>query len=131
MIKSLVAISAGASLGAILRWSLGLWLNAVYPLIPLGTLAANIIGGYCIGLALSVFSVMPALAPEWRLLIITGFLGALTTFSTFSAEVGLLLQQHRFFLAMGAIAIHVCGSLIAMFFGMGTFALFRYFTQAA
>lgn len=131
MVKSLVAISAGASLGAIIRWFLGLWLNAVYPLVPLGTLAANVLGGYCIGLALSIFAFMPELAPEWRLLVITGFLGALTTFSTFSAEIGLLLQQYRFFLAMGAIALHVCGSLAALFLGMGTFALFRYFVQGA
>lgn len=131
MIKSLVIISAGASLGAIIRWGLGLWLNAIYPPLPLGTLAANLIGGYCIGLAISIFAFIPDLNPEWRLLIITGFLGALTTFSTFSAEVGDLLQQYRFFLAMGAIAIHVCGSLAAMFLGMGTFALFRHFGQGA
>jgi len=129
MFRSLIAISAGASLGAIIRWSLGLWLNARYPLVPLGTLAANVLGGYCIGLALSFFAFMPDLAPEWRLLIVTGFLGALTTFSTFSAEVGLLLQQYRFFWAMGAIAIHVCGSLAALFLGMGTFALLRHVIQ--
>jgi CrcB protein len=102
---------------------LGLALNAIFPLIPLGTLAANIIGGYCIGLAVSMFSFFPEIAPEWRLLIITGFLGGLTTFSTFSAEVGTLLQQQRLVLAMAAIALHVVGSLIALFLGMGTFAL--------
>lgn len=129
LVKSLLIISAGASLGAILRWALGLWLNAVYPLIPLGTLVANIGGGYCIGLALSLFDCIPNLAPEWRLLVITGFLGALTTFSTFSAEVGMLLQEQRFFWAMGAIALHVCGSLAAMFLGMGAIALFRHCMQ--
>jgi CrcB protein len=123
MFNSVCAISLGAAAGALCRWGLGLALNAIFPLIPLGTLAANIIGGYCIGLAVSMFSFFPEIAPEWRLLIITGFLGGLTTFSTFSAEVGALLQQQRLVLAMAAIALHVIGSLIALFLGMGTFAL--------
>ncbi|MDL2266459.1 fluoride efflux transporter CrcB [Desulfovibrio sp. OttesenSCG-928-G15] len=129
MLKSLIAISAGASLGAICRWLLGLLLNPVHPHLPLGTLTANILGGYAIGLALSFFSSLPSLSPEWRLFVITGFLGALTTFSTFSAEVGLMLQQHRFFLAAGTIALHVCGSLVALFLGMGTFSFLRYLLQ--
>lgn len=88
MVKPLVAVSAGASLGAIIHCSLGRWLNAAYPLVPLGTLAAHVLGGYCIGLALSLFACMPVLGPEWRLLIVTGFLGALTTFSTFPPKSG-------------------------------------------
>ncbi|MDR0476838.1 MAG: fluoride efflux transporter CrcB [Desulfobulbaceae bacterium] len=127
ILNSICAISAGAVLGALCRWVLGLALNAVFPPIPLGTLAANIIGGYCIGLAISIFSFFPEIAPEWRLLVITGFLGALTTFSTFSAEVGTLLQQQRFLMAMAAIALHVGGSLVALFLGMGTLALIKQF----
>ena len=127
MLNSVWAISLGAILGALCRWALGLALNAVFPPIPLGTLTANLIGGYCIGLAISVFSFFPEAAPEWRLLVITGFLGALTTFSTFSAEVGALLQQQRLLLAMAAITLHVGGSLVALFLGMGTFTLIKQF----
>ncbi len=79
MIRSLVCISAGASLGAILRWALGMALNPLFPLVPLGTLAANLLGGYCIGAAVGVFTILPGLGPEWRLFVVTGFLGALTT----------------------------------------------------
>ena len=95
MLGSLLAISVGASLGAISRWLLGLGLNALFPLLPPGTLVANLLGGYLIGVAVAVFTAYPALSPEWRLLVITGFLGGLTTFSTFSAEVTNLLQQGR------------------------------------
>ena len=125
MLKAVLAISMGASCGAILRWLLGLWLNPLVPLIPLGTLAANTLGGYGIGMALAVFSSMPWMAPEWRLFVITGFFGALTTFSTFSAEAGVLLQQHRIILAAGFIALHVACSLVALFLGMGTVELIR------
>ncbi len=83
MLSAVLAISAGASLGALLRWGLGLWLNAWFPAIPPGTLAANLIGGYLIGVAMGVFAHHVALPPEWRLFVITGFLGGLTTFSTF------------------------------------------------
>ncbi|MDR3074287.1 MAG: fluoride efflux transporter CrcB [Deltaproteobacteria bacterium] len=112
-------------MGAILRWVLGLLLNQVFPLLPLGTLTANLFGGYCIGLALGVFAANPEIAPEWRLLVITGFLGALTTFSSFSAEVVILLQQQRIFLAMGAIALHVCGSLLMTFLGLASAQFFK------
>jgi len=123
LFNSVCAISVGAAIGALCRWGLGLAFNTIFPPIPLGTLAANIIGGYCIGLAISTFSFFPGIAPEWRLLVITGFLGGLTTFSTFSAEVGVLLQQQRLLLAMAAISLHVVGSLVAVFLGMGTFRL--------
>ena len=93
MLHPIIAISVGASAGAVLRWLLGLALNALFPTIPLGTLAANLIGGYLIGLAMAVFASLPGLAPEWRLLIITGFLGGLTTFSSFSLDTLLLMQQ--------------------------------------
>ena len=125
MFKSVLVISAGASAGALLRWFLGTALNSFFPLIPLGTLVANLLGGYLVGLAISVLAASPGFSPEWRLLIITGFLGALTTFSTFSAEVVSLMQQGRLAWACGAVAVHVCGSLLMTFAGMGTFALLK------
>ena len=125
MLKTLVFISIGASCGAILRWFLGLMLNAIFIPIPLGTLAANLLGGYLIGVAISLFDALPAVGPELRLLVITGFLGGLTTFSTFTAEIGVLLQGQRIMTAMAAIMLHVCGSLIMMMLGMGTFAFLR------
>ena len=125
MINSILAISLGASAGAVLRWLLGRALNALFPLVPIGTLAANLIGGYLIGVALAIFAAIPQLAPEWRLLVITGFLGGLTTFSTFSAEVTTLLQQGRFQWAGMAIAAHVLGSLAMTMLGLATVALLR------
>ena len=125
MLNSLLAISVGASAGAISRWLLGLALNALFPPIPLGTLAANLIGGYCIGLSMSFFALHPSLAPEWRLFVTTGFLGALTTFSTFSAEVVALMQQGRFAAAACAAALHLFGSLAMTLLGIATFALLR------
>jgi fluoride exporter len=120
MTYSVVAISIGAAVGAVSRWLLGLLFNPLFPTIPLGTLAANLVGGYLIGVALAFFAGNPALAPEWRLLVITGFLGGLTTFSTFSAEVTSLLQEGRWLWAGTAIAAHVCGSLIMTILGLFT-----------
>jgi len=125
MWKSIVAISLGASLGALFRWWLGARLNSYLPAIPPGTLAANLIGGYVIGVAIACFAVFPALAPEWRLLIITGFCGGLTTFSTFSAEVVTLLQEGRGLSACGAIAAHLIGSVAMTLAGMGTVTWIR------
>lgn len=122
MWKMILAICVGASLGALLRWWLGSLLNGVFPTIPPGTLAANLIGAYIIGLAVGFFSVSPAVSPEWRLLIITGFCGGLTTFSTFSAELVTLLQQGRALWAVGAIAAHLIGSVAMTFAGIGTIA---------
>lgn len=120
MLISLLAISLGASLGAIARWLLGIALNGLFPSLPPGTLAANLIGGYLIGLALGLFAQAPGLAPEWRLLVMTGFLGGLTTFSTFSAEVTGLLQQGRLGWAATTIAAHVVGSLVLTLAGLAT-----------
>jgi CrcB protein len=106
-----IAISVGASIGALARWGLGLWLTPG-GVIPWGTLAANLIGGYLIGVCLAVFQALPDLDPAWRLAIVTGFLGGLTTFSSFSAEVVTLLQQTRYALAFGTALLHVAGSLL-------------------
>lgn len=123
MLKSIIAIAGGAALGALLRWFLGLQLNALFPTIPPGTWTANLIGGYIIGLAVAFFAANPALSPEWRLLIITGFCGGLTTFSTFSAETMALLQSGRVGWAMAAIGVHVAGSLLATAAGLMTYPL--------
>ena len=119
------AVGIGAALGAWLRWALGIAFNAVMPELPLGTLAANLVGGYLIGIAVTVFEQVAGIAPEWRLLIVTGFLGGLTTFSTFSAEVVTLLQQGRLLLAGGAIATHVIGSLLMTLTGIASVSFFR------
>jgi len=126
MIRSLVAISVGASLGAILRWGLGAAFNALFPTIPPGTWLANMLGGYLIGVSLAFFGQYAELAPEWRLLVITGFLGGLTTFSTFSAEVTTLIQQGRMVWAGVAISAHVVGSLLMTMLGLASVALFKW-----
>jgi fluoride exporter len=120
VLLSLLAISLGASAGAVCRWLLGVALNGLFPALPPGTLAANLIGGYLIGLAVGGFAQHPGLAPEWRLLVMTGFLGGLTTFSTFSAEVTGLLQQGRLGWAAATISAHVAGSLVLTLAGMAT-----------
>ena len=120
MLKSVIAISLGASAGSVLRWGLGLMLNALFPPIPMGTLAANLIGGYCIGLAVSFFDFFPALSPEWRLLCITGFLGGLTTFSSFSAEVVEMLVNGRALQALGTMTAHLGGSFLLTWLGLQT-----------
>jgi fluoride exporter len=121
-----LVISIGAAAGALLRWQLGVQLNSLFPILPLGTLAANLVGGYIIGLAVDYFAQAPHLSPEWRLLIITGFCGGLTTFSTFSAEVVARLQEGQPLWAAGAIAIHVTGSLMMTLAGLATGQLLRY-----
>jgi len=120
MLKSTIAICVGAVAGALLRWWLGNAINSHFPTIPPGTLAANLIGGYVIGVAIAAFAAFPALAPEWRLFIVTGFCGALTTFSTYSAELVTLLQQGRIAWACGAAAVHLVGSVLMTFAGIGT-----------
>jgi len=108
---SILAVFGGAGCGALLRWALGGWLNPLFPAIPLGTLAANLVGGLLIGLAAAFFASNAALAPEWRLLVVTGFLGGLTTFSTFSMEVVALIARHEYLWALGAAGAHLFGSL--------------------
>lgn len=126
---TIAAICIGASAGALARWQLGLWLNPVNPInpsnlaigtvgLPWGTLAANLIGGYLVGVCVAVFQAMPDLDPVWRLALVTGFLGALTTFSSFSAEVVGMLNQGRYSLALLTAGLHLFGSLALTVIGI-------------
>lgn len=115
---TVIAICLGASLGALARWQLGGWLNQPGALLPWGTLAANMIGGYLIGICVSVFHHHPGIDPIWRMALITGFLGALTTFSSFSAEVIDMLLQQRYMQASATVALHLGGSLMLTVAGM-------------
>jgi CrcB protein len=125
MWRSFVAVCVGASLGALVRWWLGSLLNSYFPTIPPGTLVSNLVGAYIVGLAIAFFATFSALAPEWRLLVVTGFCGSLTTFSTYSAELVTLLQQGRALWACGAAAAHLAGSLLMTFAGIGTMTLIK------
>lgn len=124
MLHSVLAISVGASAGAVLRWQLGAHLNQLWPVMPVGTLLANLLGGLLVGLAVPWFSGQSDLAPEWRLLLITGFLGGLTTFSTFSAEVVEMMLEQRWQHAFATAGLHLCGSLLLT--GIGFFCV-RFF----
>ena len=122
---TVIAMCIGACVGALTRWQLGLWLNpASAGLMPLGTLAANLIGGYLVGVCVGVFQQLPDLDPVWRLALVTGFLGALTTFSSFSAEVVAMLQQGRYALAAGTSGVHLFGSLALTLLGLKSVAMF-------
>jgi CrcB protein len=114
-----LAVGAGGVLGAWLRWWLGIALNPVFPTLPVGTLVANLVGGFIIGVAIEYFARHAAVPPEVRLFVITGFLGALTTFSTFSAEAVTLLSREQFGWAFVHIALHLLGSLTATVAGIG------------
>ena len=118
---TVLTICIGASLGALARWGLGLWLTPG-GLLPWGTLAANLVGGYLIGVAIAAFQAMPQLDPVWRLLLITGFLGGLTTFSSFSAEVVEFLMTGRYGLALLTAGLHVMGSLAMTVLGLKSLA---------
>jgi len=128
---AIMFVGLGGVLGTWLRWWLGLRLNALFPTLPLGTLAANLIGGYIIGVALGLLTQNLGLSPQARLFIMTGFCGGLTTFSTFSAETYTLLARGQLFWGLGEVAIHVCGSLVATALGVLTIQLFRYSTGGA
>jgi len=117
---AVIAVGVGAAFGACVRWMLGLWLNPVVASLPLGTLIANLGGGYVIGICVGFFSANPQLSPEWKLLIVTGFLGGLTTFSTFSAEAMNLLQKGDWMWALGHSALHLIGSIACCFAGFAS-----------
>lgn len=117
---NILGISVGAALGALARWQLGRWFNQPHALLPWGTLAANLVGGYTIGLLVALFQNMPGIDPVWRLVLITGFLGALTTFSSFSAETVSMLQAERYGLALLQCSLHLFGSLSLTALGLAT-----------
>jgi fluoride exporter len=124
-LQASLAVGLGAAIGALLRWQLGVWLNGSFPSLPPGTLVANVLGGYLVGLAVAFFASQPDWPPAWRLFVITGFLGGLTTFSTFSAEVVDLLQAGRMSAAGMAIAAHLVGSLVATLAGLWTYSALK------
>jgi CrcB protein len=124
-LAAILAVGIGAAMGAWSRWGLGLLLNAVLPQLPLGTLAANLIGGYLVGLALAWFALNEAVPPEARLLVVTGFLGGLTTFSTFSAEAVGLLSRQQYAWAATHVGAHLIGSLSATTLGFITLRLLK------
>lgn len=115
-----LAVGAGAALGAWVRWLLGFALNPLLVMLPLGTLAANLIGGYLVGVAVGVFHINSGLPPALKLLVITGFLGGLTTFSTFSAEVVERLLAHQLGWALALACTHLVGSLLMTYLGLLT-----------
>lgn len=121
MVGEFAAVGIGAALGAWLRWGFSTWLNPRLPHFPLGTLAANLVGGYLVGFAVAYFLVRHDLAPHWRLFIVTGFLGGLTTFSTFSAEVTELLSRGEYATGLLLAATHLAGSLALTAAGFATF----------
>jgi len=122
-IYALTAVGVGAALGAWLRWGFGLMLNSVFPVLPLGTLAANLVGCYLVGIAAEYFFHNITISPEVRLFVITGFLGGLTTFSTFSAETVTLLLRAQYSWAFAIISSHLFGSLVMTVMGMLTVRL--------
>ena len=121
MLGGFAAVGFGAALGAWLRWGLSVWLNPRVAHFPLGTLASNLIGGYLVGFAVAFFAARTELPPEVRLFVITGFLGGLTTFSTFSSEVTQLILRGEYWTGGGLAAVHLVGSLLLTVAGIATF----------
>jgi CrcB protein len=122
---SILAIFFGAGLGALLRAGFNVLSVGTASVIPMGTLLSNMVGGYLVGLAVAFFGNNPQLSPEWRLLVITGFLGGLTTFSSFSAEVVSFIQRGEFTWALGTALLHIVGSLVLTFLGILTYQAFK------
>lgn len=125
MLSSILAVCAGACAGALLRWAANLFLNQLCEALPLGTLAVNLAGGLIMGVAMSCFALFPSAAPQWKLLIVTGFLGSLTTFSAFSGEMARLLIENRLALSAMGIFLHVGGAILMVFAGIGLVNLAR------
>ena len=125
MVRSFIAVGTGAAIGAWMRWGLSVWLNPSPSPIPLGTLAANLVGGYVIGIALGWITYRPGVSPEWRLFLVTGLLGGLTTFSTFSAEAFHLLQRGALGWLGAHLLLHVLGSVLMTWVGFSLFNALR------
>jgi CrcB protein len=123
---SWLAVGVGAAIGAWLRWGLAVWLSDVHAHVQVGTLSANLLGGYLVGIALGFFSSNTGLPPEWRLFAVTGFLGGLTTFSTFSGEAMLLLQRGQYGWALAHTSLHLLGSIGCAIAGFATFRAFSH-----
>jgi CrcB protein len=121
---SFLSVSVGAGVGAVCRWGLQSWLNGRGAL-PIGTLVANLVGGYLVGLAMAHVNANDTLSPQWKFAVVTGFLGWLTTFSAFSWEAAALMRSGQTMMAMGAIGAHVLGSLAMTFLGIGTYQLIK------
>ena len=122
---SFLAIFCGAGLGALLRSGFNFLTVGIVSVVPLGTLLANMVGGYLVGIAVAFFGSNPSLSPEWKLFVITGFLGGLTTFSSFSAEVVSFIQRGDLGWALGTALLHLIGSLVLTVLGIWTFQAFR------
>jgi CrcB protein len=121
MWPSIFAIFFGAGFGALLRAGFNFLAVGTVSIVPLGTLLANLVGGYLVGIAIAFFGNNPNFSPEWKLFVITGFLGGLTTFSSFSAEVVGLMQRGEFTWALGTALLHLIGSLVLTFLGILTY----------
>lgn len=122
---AILAVGGGAAVGAWLRWGLGALFNPIFPTVPLGTLFANLLGGYLMGIALGILTHYESLPPEMRLLMTTGFLGGLTTFSAFSAETVTLIARGQYGWATAAVMFHVIGSLVMTGMGIFTMSFFK------
>lgn len=123
--KNFLYIGLAAALGAWSRWGIGILLNAMYPLFPLGTLTANLIGGYLTGISMGAFELFSELNPDLKLIINIGFLGGLTTFSAFTAEVFQLLQKNELVASLTLVALHVIGSLLMAYLGWLTISFIK------
>ena len=125
MLYSVLAVGIGGAIGSIARWLLGNALNHYFSALPLGTLVANLISGYIIGLAAAFFLTHPSIPIQWRLLVITGCMGGLSTFSAFSLEIAQLFEQQRWGWACGVIGVHVIGSVAMTLLGLATISVFN------
>lgn len=127
MLLSIFAVCVGACAGALLRWAANLLLNPFFAPLPLGTLAVNLAGGLIMGIAMGCFALFPAAPQQWKLLLVTGFLGSLTTFSAFSGEMTRLISENRLALCAMGIGLHVGGSILMVFAGIALVSLVRNF----
>jgi CrcB protein len=124
-LKNFLYIGLAAAIGAWSRWGIGILLNTMHPIFPLGTLTVNLIGGYLMGISMGAFELFSELSPDLKLIINIGFLGGLTTFSAFTAEVFQLLQKNEFVASLTLVALHVIGSLLMAYLGWLTISLIK------